>query len=241
MEEYVDIHCHILPGIDDGSSNMEETLQMIEVAYNDGIRTIITTPHYHEGRFKNKVAEYEAALNDVKRQVKDKYPDLNLYLGCEIYYSHECIDLLDKQELPTMAGSRYILLEFSPGKEYSYIKKSLQKCLFAGYLPILAHVERYKSIEQDIDLVEDLINMGAYIQVNANSIIGKSGGRSKKFTRNLLQRDMVHFIGTDSHNMNSRSPSIKKCVNHINKRYGTTYLEKWLVDNPRKILNKEYI
>jgi protein-tyrosine phosphatase len=102
-------------------------------------------------------------------------------------------------------------------------------------------VERYKSIEQDIDLVEDLINMGAYIQVNANSIIGKSGGRSKKFTRNLLQRDMVHFIGTDSHNMNSRSPSIKKCVNHINKRYGTTYLEKWLVDNPRKILNKEYI
>lgn len=241
MEEYIDIHSHILPGIDDGSDNIEETIHMIEAARNDGISIIIATPHYHEGRYKKKVADYEAALNIVRSYVKDIFPNVRIYLGCEIYYNHECIDLLESNQIPTMAGSKYILLEFSPRREYQYIRTNLQRCLFAGYLPILAHVERYICLEQDISLVEELVNMGVYIQFNTNSIVGNIRGKTKKFVRRLLHHNLVHFMATDAHNMSNRSPVINKSKEYIIKKYGKSYLDRLIIHNPKKVLNNEYI
>jgi protein-tyrosine phosphatase len=214
---------------------------MIEAANLNGIRTIIATPHYHDGRYRNKLADYEIVLNDVKERIKSIFPDINLYLGCEIYYSHESIELLENHQLPTMAGSKYILLEFSIGGEYQYIKSGLQRCLYAGFLPILAHVERYKCLLQNIDLVEELINMGVYIQINSNNIVGYARSKEHKFTRKLLKENKAHFIATDAHDMNSRSPLLKKCVKYLSKKYAKSYIDKLLYDNPRKVLNKEYI
>lgn len=170
MEKYIDIHSHILPRVDDGSSDMKQTLEMLKIAYRDGVRTVIATPHYKEGRYENRAADLTAVFSNVKEQAKELLPDLKLYLGCEIYYSHESISLLEKGWIPTLAGSKYILVEFSPMKDFKFIKNALQECLFAGYLPILAHVERYQCFQGKTSLVNDLIEMGVYIQINAMSI-----------------------------------------------------------------------
>lgn len=142
-------------------------------------------------------------------------PDLKLYLGCEIYYSHESISLLEKGWIPTLAGSKYILVEFSPMKDFKFIKNALQECLFAGYLPILAHVERYQCFQGKTSLVNDLIEMGVYIQINAMSIIGNAGLKVQWFTKKLLREELVHFIATDAHNTEKRSPSISQCKKYI--------------------------
>ena len=241
MEGYVDIHNHILPQIDDGSHSIEQTIRMLNTAYNEGIRVIIATPHYKEGRYQKKVAKLEATLNCVKDEIKDTLPELELYLGSEIYYRHECISLLEQKQIPTLAGSRYILVEYSPGVEFNYLKNSLQKCLFAGYLPILAHIERYKCLEQDIDLVEELIDMGAYMQINASSLAGGFGCKTKRLAKKLLKRNIVNLIATDAHNEANRPLTIKECVKYINKKYGQSYVIKFFIENPRKIINDEYI
>lgn len=241
MGDYIDIHSHILPQVDDGSKSLEQTIKMLNIAYSEGVGAIIATPHYHEGRYEKKVAELEDTLNYIRESIEDMMPGLELYLGSEIYYSQECISMLENGHIPTLAGSKYILVEFSPGVEYSYMKNNMQKCLFGGYLPILAHVQRYKCLKENIDLVEELIDTGIYIQLNAKSILGQEGRKIKKFSRKLLKNNLIHIIATDTHNELGRSPSIKQCVKYLKKKYGSSHANKWLIENPKKILSNEYI
>lgn len=240
MEEFIDIHCHILPGLDDGSISMEETKKMLEIAYNEGIRTIISTPHYHEGWRTTSISTMEETFKNVKDLIADFIPCMDIHLGCEIYYSHEIIKLLNEKHIPTMANSKYILIEFSPLSEYRYIKNGLQELLLEGYCPILAHVERYKNIIGQLGLVQELIDMGVYIQVNAISVTGGSG-RYKKFTKKLLKYNLLHFIGTDSHDDKVRAPVVKQCIKYISKKYSYSYVKELLIDNPIKILKNEYV
>lgn len=241
MIDYIDIHSHILPNLDDGSNSIEQTINMLKVAYKEGIRTIIITPHYHEGRAINSLANIEDTLNLVKIKAADLNQKIDIKVGCEIYYSHSTVELLRKKQLPTMAGSRYVLIEFSHLAEYQFIKNAVQSLMLEGYSPILAHIERYGSILKDIDRVEELVEMGAYIQVNAMSVIGDSGMAVHGFVKKLLKHNLVHFIATDCHNDKSRAPKLAKSVGYIAKKYGEDYAIQLVHDNPLKILQNEYI
>lgn len=241
MGKYIDIHSHILPQVDDGSPNMEQTFQMLKTAYTDGVRAIIATPHYHEGRYRNDKAYLETVAGSINEQIRNFLPGLELYLGSEIYYSHDCIKRLNDGAIPTMAGSEYILLEFSPMVDFYYMKSALQECLFAGYIPIIAHIERYRCFEKNTESVNELVEMGVYIQANAMSITGNAESKFQKLTKKLIKDDLVHFIATDAHNSNHRSPSLKECIKYIGRKYGSSLLYKYLADNPGKILSNEYI
>lgn len=241
MDGFIDIHSHILPKLDDGSESMEQTIRMLKQAYSEGIRTIIATPHAHEGRSHRTITEMEETLEQVKMEMKEAVPGMRLYLGSEIYYSHESVKKVNQKLIPTLADTKYVLVEFSPGVEYRNIKNGLQEFILEGYNPIVAHVERYYNITKNLELVDEFIEMGAYIQVNATSITGEVGKEYQGVAKKLLKNNSIHLIATDSHNDSNRSPKLKKCVELIAKKYGEDYVSELLIQNAKKLLLNQYI
>jgi protein-tyrosine phosphatase len=239
MNGYIDIHSHILPQLDDGSQSIEQTVNMLNIAYAEGIRTIITTPHYKEGLLTNLMQKQQEYWDQLKETLKTTMPDMTILIGSEIYYSHESVKLLRQKYIPTMAGSKYVLIEFPSMVEYRYIKSALQELLFEGYRPILAHVERYRNLSTDS--ISEFIDMGVYSQVNASSLSPKIGNTYLSIAKKLVKKNLVHFIATDSHNDGNRAPKLKKCIEYIVKKYGESYVNELLIDNPSKLLNNCYI
>ena len=179
---YTDIHCHIIPGVDDGAQSMEQAQEMIQIAYESGTRNIIATPHY--GPHRAKASKGTIAVNFLELQMwmQANYPDMKLYLGQELSYKHGTEDALKRGAAFTLAGSRYALVEVEPEEEYSRIRDGLQAIQMAGYWPILAHAERCNRLAANVDYIEELVHMGVYIQVNARSITGENGWQCKSCT-----------------------------------------------------------
>lgn len=235
MKGIYDIHCHILPGVDDGSKGLEESKWMLRKEYSDGVRRIIVTPHFRYKMFEppmQAVQKQFLRLQEAAREVGD---DLKLYLGCELHASMDMVSCLKKGERLTMAGSRYVLVEFGNNDEKSYIRERVQKLKLNGYLPIVAHVERYRAAKGNMDFIEELKEQGALIQVNADSISGKDGLPMKWFTKKLMKQDLIDFIGSDGHGQKSRIPDMGKCCTQVIKTMGEGYARKIFVDNPKII------
>ena len=236
----IDIHCHILPGVDDGAKDTQETEKMLRIAYNEGIRCIIATPHYHGGMKPEVWKKRRAALASTIAMAKEISPDLHIISGAEIYYSQEAVEDLMMGDVWTLNASKYVLIEFATYVEFTYIRQAVQTLQYNGYLPILAHIERYDAllIEEN---VEELVRMGAYIQVNAGSVIGRDGRDIKKYLLQLLKKRYIHFIGTDAHGSAHRRPLMKKCAAYIEKKTDKTYRRQVCLENARKIVRREYI
>jgi protein-tyrosine phosphatase len=240
MEGFIDIHSHIIPDLDDGSPNMDQTVNMLRIAYRDGIRSIIVTPHNQRGKYRITNNQIKYHMNELQEYIDSSSLDITLHMGSEIYYSYDTIQLLKENQLLTLAGSKYVLIEFPPTSEYPYIKNGLTELCAAGYFPILAHAERYKNITCDVERFYELICMGVYIQVNAMTITGDNGRPQQIIVNELLKRDYVHFIATDCHSDGIRAPRLFECVDTIRRKYGEAYVDRFLIENPGKVLNKEY-
>ena len=241
MQGIIDIHSHILPGLDDGASNMEETIAMLGIAYEQGIRKMVATPHYHLGRYESTISKIEQSLEQVRMEVKRQGILMELVMGNEIYYHSEAIRDVGLGNVSTLGGSSCVLVEFSPGSSLSYVRQALDFTIREGYTPVVAHVERYIELTKDIDDVAGLIDMGCYIQMNAGSIAGNAGMKIKSFCKKLLKNELVHFIATDCHGVNSRTPELKKCVQYIIKKFGDDYAKKLFIENPETMLSGEYL
>lgn len=236
MKDFFDIHCHILPYVDDGATDMNMAIKMLQIEYRDGVRNIIVTPHYRKGVFETRIAEIQDIYNEVKT-IADSI-GINLYLGCEYHVNMDMIEDLKLGERPTMAGSRCVLCEFSSTDDASYIKERTYTLVRHGYTPILAHIERYTSMIRNISLIEQLASLGCQMQVDAGSILGEEGFSKKRFCRRLLDYGFVHMVGSDAHNLGRRRPNIGKCAIYLEKKYGLRYTEQILCWNPEKILLK---
>ncbi len=232
---YCDVHCHILPGLDDGAKDMKEALEMVEIAKKSGITDIIFTPHYKIGRCEPSKDKIKDVINKLNEQLIDE--NIKFYVGTEIMFSEDCIELLDKEQIFSLNNSKYVLVEFRPADSVKYIKESLYKIICTGYTPVLAHIERYNSFIESYDDIDEIVEMGAYIQVNADSVIGKYGSKIKKFIKMLMKYDMLHFIGTDAHGSDKRTPDIEKCAKYIEKKFGKEYRDELLINNPKKYFN----
>lgn len=242
MRGYVDMHCHVLPGIDDGSANMQETLRMVQTAYKEGIRAMIVTPHYHPRRGMADAAIVKDTLRHVQSEVRKIMQDMTLYPGNEIYYRQDARELLRDGTLLTLAGSDYVLVEFSMGSVTArQIEEAVRELQMGGYLPVIAHIERYDRLLGDVDAAVQLVEMGAYIQVNASSVTGELGGNRKRYIRKLIKNDCVHFIGTDAHDMGARAPLMKKCAAYLMRKFDAEVCETLLSVNPYLVLQNEMI
>ncbi len=236
----IDIHSHIIPNIDDGSNRIEESYEMLKKANNAGFTEIITTSHYIEGTYITNSNAKNAILEKLNQFAKENSINMQLHNGSEIYITLNMVNLLEQKEASTLANSKYVLFELPMNNNVIYLDECIFELKSKGYIPIIAHPERYRIVQQDFKIVTEWINKGAYMQCNYMSIIGNYGNMAKKTVKNLLKNNLVHLLGSDAHNIEGYS-HIKKCVKKIQKYIGKDRFEQISTINPLHIIKNEDI
>ena len=236
MPDFYDMHCHILCGVDDGPKQMEDSLTMLQLEYDSGVRTIYLTPHFRRGMFEcspeRRIESYEA----LKAWAGQHLPDLKLILGCEFHVHTDAVQQLRSSRCLTLGDTEFVLLEFPVAAEKRYIIEQCHAVMNGGYSPVIAHAERCTAIRKDLGLLQRLVDMGVYIQMNAGSIIGENGLVWKWFCKKAMQHDLLHFVGSDAHNLKSLRPNLDKCARYLEKTMGTAYRDQIMISNPREII-----
>ena len=219
MENYIDIHTHILPGVDDGAQSPEMSLEMLRMAAGDGIGQIILTPHSKPWHRHRSCAEVASGVARLRELLQEERLDIQLYTGNELFYRSGLLEELEAGQAAALADSHYVLVEFDPAADYDYIRNGVYTLLTGGYYPILAHVERYKNVCTKKTGVAELIEMGCF----------------------MLGQGLVHFIATDAHDLRRRCPCLSACAKYLEKKFGADDSRRLLHDNPGCVLRDEYI
>lgn len=233
---YIDVHCHVLPGIDDGSDNMEETIEMLKIAESSGISDMIVTPHYKQGRVGMSRESIGKMIEQTEKLARLSGIQVKLHPGTEIYYNSSLEEKMESGWLSRMNDTDYVLVEFSPMETFNYVKNAIDDVMSLGYRPILAHVERYKCTLSSIENVRLLSEMGCKIQVNADSVAGKFGFKIKGYIKKLLKEHLVDYVGTDAHDAKNRKPDMEKCAETIRKYCNREYADDLLFGNASRDL-----
>lgn len=238
---YMDFHSHILPGIDDGSKDMDMTIEMIKCAYEQGVRTMIATPHsYPDGRHP-KADRVLELTEQVRNTISSQYSDLTILPGNEILYRESIVRELTDGTVLSINQGRYVLVEFYPNESYKRIYYGLKELVEHGYLPVVAHVERVAALISDSDKLRELVNSGCYIQSNCEAYMGGFFDRKSKDMMKLMEKGLIHFLGSDTHDLKHRVPIMEDCVKKLKKKVSTERLEKILYTNPKKCLENKFI
>lgn len=192
----IDVHSHLLYGVDDGSKSIEESIEIINELYNVGIKDIILTPHYiNYSKYSSNKKENEKKLKELKKKVKN----VNLYLGNEIYIDDEISNLIKTKEISSLNESKYLLIELPMSGECHNYRDIFLDLINEGYKVILAHPERYLSFQKDFSKIEEMVDIGVLLQCNIGSILNQYGRKAKKTFIKILKQDYVSYIGTDIH------------------------------------------
>ena len=213
----IDPHNHILPNVDDGAASDEEAIEMLRIAEDDGIRTIVATPHVPSPSgvtlAPEEILRHVAALNELAR---DRGIGVGVLAGSEIRCEPDIVNALQMGELLTMNGSPYVLLELPLFGDWpSHVRSTVYDLQMEGFIPILAHVERYPAVQEDLRFLVDLVATGVLMQVNASSIAPGAGGREPATARRLLEAQMVHVLGSDAHSPRRRSPRLRAAYQRV--------------------------
>ncbi len=236
-----DIHSHIMYGIDDGASTKEESLSILKKAYDDGITDIVLTPHYiNKSKYNCNNKKKQKILNELKKELKKDNIDINLYLGNEVMIDRDIIKLIKKDEVATINKSKYILVEFPMNSEEKDSINIMFELIRKGYLPILAHPERYSYVRKHPEKIDKYIEMGVLLQGNYLSLFGKYGKEAKKFLKKLLKQRKITILASDIHKGKNkyRIKRLKRKLMWLIR--DKDYIEKILDTNFIKIIkNKE--
>lgn len=233
----IDFHSHILPGIDDGSRSIEQTIRMLKEAKEAGFTKIISTSHYIEGYYESDETERIELLNEVQKNISG----IELYLGNEIYITNNMIDLIQNKQASTINNSKYVLFEFPLSAKSMNDKEVVYRLIENGFVPVIAHPERYSYVQDNPEYIEELAEMGALFQANYGSIIGMYGKKAEKTLKKLLKNDLIRFFGTDSHRIDQVYTKMPKILKKLHKVLSDEEIEEFTVINPQKVLNNEEI
>ena len=237
----IDIHCHILPGVDDGAKDIEDSLEMARIAQSEGIKTIINTSHYNRNFDYIMGKDLCDSLNQFNDLLKEHNIDVEVLIGNELYYNDDLLEDLKNDNFYTLNRSKYLLIEFSPTNFPKNLNDIVYEFKIKGYVPILAHVERYRDVQEDINIIKEAINEGALIQINASSILGKGPKGVDDTCNELIRRNWVHFVGTDAHSSNRRRPLMRDAYEHVANKYGDNMANRLFIDNSKCVINNEDI
>lgn len=238
-EGFWDIHCHIIPGVDDGSKDLEMSKSMLDMSYEQGVRNMIATPHYYPGHRNASPEHVAAAFEELRNYAENRYPDFHLYRGNEIYYRDSVTEAIEKNEILSLAESRYVLLEFAYTIGFKDLKKAVYKVSSHGYYPILAHIERYECLHNQVKLVEELVREGAYIQLNGENFHSGFIVTNRAYCVKLIREGLVNFIASDTHNISERKPNLGIAYEYLVPKVGHEILHQILVENPKRILQNK--
>ena len=234
----IDLHTHILPGIDDGSDSLDSTLQLAEIALDNETDCIVATPHSNQiGRFENFCSEelnelYEAVCRELARE----HLPLELYLGMEIFASDDMGEKIRSGHLISLNRSRYYLVEFHFDESPDRITEYLKLIFDAGGVPLIAHPERYYCVQEYPFFVYDWLRMGCEAQINKGSIFGRFGRRARECAHVLLDYDLVTAVASDAHSPYMRTTDMSDAQRYLSEVYGSDKAGRLLERNPRRIL-----
>lgn len=237
----IDFHSHIIPGIDDGSRNIEETLNMIKEASKAGFKGIVLTSHYIEDFYETKEEDRRALMKALYRVIEKNNIDMDLYLGNEIYFSGNIVNLIREKKASTINNSRYVLFEFPLNAEPINVEDVIYSLLEHKFVPVLAHPERYPFIQKNPSMINELIDKGVYMQSNYGSILGKYGEKAQIIVTKMLECNLVHFLGSDAHRPNSIYTQMGIAMKKINEIVGQEIFEEISRVNPLKAILNEKI
>ena len=233
----IDFHSHILPAIDDGSKSMEDSIQILREAREAGFSKIISTSHYLEGYYEIKEEDRKRLI----QELKNEDIGLELYVGSEIYITENMVDLLKEKKASSINNSKYVLFEIPMNNKTMLTKEIIYRLIENGYVPVLAHPERYSFIQQNPEELEELVDMGALCQSNYGSIIGLYGKKTEKTVKKLLKNNLIHFFGSDVHRQEQIYNKIPKAIKKIKKIISEDKFIELSEINPQKVLNNEEI
>lgn len=237
----LDMHCHILPGVDDGAKDEAMSMEMLGIAYSQGIRKMILTPHYYVGKNKYQAADFRRIFSDFAVKANIKYPDLKLYLGNEIYYTKGALDEVRAGNICTLADTKYVLIEFSPRVSYNELYNAVREFVQGRYRPVIAHVERYQCLTRRMERIAELTENGAYLQMNADSMTGSMFDGQTKWCRKLVTEGYISVIGTDAHNIEDRAPYVQQTIEWMQKKLDKETMEMMLHGNGELMLENKYL
>lgn len=226
---FADIHSHALYAVDDGPETEEKMYETVAASYRDGIRHLCLTPHFHPGFYGNNQKKTEAAFQKLLAHCSANYPDLKLYLGNELHYSPDCISWLFDGHCRTLNQTRYVLVDFSHKVSKKELSYGLENLLRNGYLPILAHAERYQNAS--VKLLEELKQNGVLLQLNAQAILGEFGFSQKQKTKKILSKELADFVASDAHDFKYRTSKMTQCYEYLLKKYSASYADFLCRDN----------
>jgi protein-tyrosine phosphatase len=232
----IDIHCHILPGIDDGARDWETTLEMCRLARQDGVTHIVATPHANYEYQYDRTAHL--ALLD---QLRARVPELSFSLGCDFHLSYDNVeDARQHPERYAIGETRYLLVELSEYSTFN-VAQTLYQLQAAGLLPILTHPERNPIIVSQPELLDQLASAGCLFQITANSLTGFWGKRAQQFCVEMLRERMVHFIASDAHGAKNRTPVLSQARDAAAKIVGAAEAEKLVAANPAAVVSGQLL
>jgi len=234
----VDIHSHIISGIDDGSKNMEMTLEMLKNAERDGTKEIIATPHYLLEYGESIISDVKAFVKEINSIINNEGLNIKVYSGQEVYYTENIIQNYIEGKIGTLNDSRYMLIEFPMRKFDDNMCDIIYELQIRNITPIIAHPERYKIIIEKPIYINKFINEGYLFQMNTGSIEGKFGSDVKKTAEILLENGIYNFIGSDAHNTKNRNTGLSNAIRLANK-YNN--IEEIFTQSSKKFLNNEHI
>ena len=239
----IDIHCHVLYGLDDGPENLEQSMELIRELEKKGVEKIIATPHYISGEdYVPTCEEIREKVEILRKEIEKENLKIKLYAGMEVYASHDTVERIKNKEILSLNDSRYILIEFP----FELIPKYMTDLLFAmqleGYTPIISYPERYCSDYRKSGLFNEPVDNGVLLQINLESIMGFYGKRAKKQAYRLLKDGMVHMVATDSHNLKKILSDRKLIEKKISDISGIENTERIMYENPQRVLeNKDVL
>lgn len=229
---FSDIHSHLLYGADDGAGTYEEMISMVDAAYADGIRLLCATPHCCPDLFGNNREAIEKAFAELDAYCKEKHPDLKLFLGNELFYGGDGIVWIKNGLCRSLNGSKFVLVEFGIDEPEASILKSVNELFNKGYVPIIAHAERYFKLS--VKQIQELRLGGVLIQVNATDM-RSNPLREKLRLKKMFSKGLVDFVSTDTHDLQYRPPILSECYKYVVAKYGKEYADKIFSENGKRI------
>jgi protein-tyrosine phosphatase len=239
----IDLHCHLLPGIDDGPDTLEQSLELCKIAVADGITHAIVTPHIHPGRWENNGQTIALHCQALRQHLQDHNIALAIGFAGEVRLTDELMSQVEHDQIPyygDVDGYHIMLLEFPHGHIIPGSDKLVAWLLERNIRPLIAHPERNKQVMNDVGLLQPFVSAGCWLQVTAGSILGNFGERAQALAEQLLDDNMVTVVASDGHNAGAREPRLKAAFEKISSRYGEDRARQLMLDRPRMIAGSQF-
>lgn len=232
----IDLHCHMLPGMDDGAKDLDMALQMARIAVADGITTTACTPHIFPGQFDNTLVGIRQACQQFQAELAAAGIPLQLTYGADIQIVPDLTQKLLDGSLPTLHDSRYFLFEPPHQVSFPRLNDIIEETLLAGFVPIITHPERLFYIETDYDKFVEAARSGAWIQLTGGSLLGHFGRRAKRASKRFLKDGITHLLASDGHNLKKRTPELGKARDAAARFVGEEEADRLVRERPAAVI-----